>query len=225
MPWSSMRKGYSLVPCAEPRYLTTRSRRVVTWSCTRLSSRMTQSETYSSSPCAGQLPRAALAGDHGGDAAVLEPTEQPPQLGAQDAVVGEAGEQRLRACRGRRVSRPPCRWRGRGGRTGPRGRTRRSPRFRCARPHVVDAAASFRQSGRAHRNRAKRRWRRGPPRPPRSVISTPASPNCRAPLDQEGHGEERLAAAGATADQRRPPLRQASEGELVEATDPGWRLG
>ena len=53
---SSMRNGYSFVPWAEPRYLTIRSRRVVTWSCTRLSSRITQSETYSSSPCRVRVP-------------------------------------------------------------------------------------------------------------------------------------------------------------------------
>ena len=50
MPSSSMRNGYSLVPCAEPRYFTTRNRRVVIWSCTRLSSSTTQSDTYSSRP-------------------------------------------------------------------------------------------------------------------------------------------------------------------------------
>ena len=34
-PVSSIRNGYSLVPWAVPRYFTTRSRRVVTWSATR----------------------------------------------------------------------------------------------------------------------------------------------------------------------------------------------
>ena len=45
-----MRNGYSLVPCREPRYLSTRSRRVEVWPWTRWSSTMTQSETYSSIP-------------------------------------------------------------------------------------------------------------------------------------------------------------------------------
>src|SRR5262249_48787443 len=45
MPCSSMMNGYSLVPCAEPRYLTMRRRRVESWSCTRLSRRITQSAT------------------------------------------------------------------------------------------------------------------------------------------------------------------------------------
>ena len=56
MPSSSIRNGYSLVPCAVPRYLTMRSRRVETWSITRWSSRITQSETYSSSPCRVSVP-------------------------------------------------------------------------------------------------------------------------------------------------------------------------
>lgn len=56
MPSLSIRNGYSLVPCVVPRYLTTRSRRVESWSLTRWSSRMTQSETYSSSPCRVSVP-------------------------------------------------------------------------------------------------------------------------------------------------------------------------
>ena len=50
MPVSSMRKGYSLLPWVVPRYLTTRRRRVEIWSLTRWSRKITQSETYSSSP-------------------------------------------------------------------------------------------------------------------------------------------------------------------------------
>ena len=38
---------------------------------------------------------ALLAGDDGGDALVLEPAEEPAQLGAQDGFVGQAGEERL----------------------------------------------------------------------------------------------------------------------------------
>ena len=46
-------------------------------------------------PLAGQRVDAALAGDHRGDAAVLQPGEQPPQLGAQHPGVAQSGEQRL----------------------------------------------------------------------------------------------------------------------------------
>ena len=44
---------------------------------------------------AGQRVLAALAGDDRGHAAILQPAEQAPQLGAQDGVVRQAGEQRL----------------------------------------------------------------------------------------------------------------------------------
>ena len=43
----------------------------------------------------GQRALAALAGDDGGDALVLEPAEQAAQLGPQDARVRQAAEQRL----------------------------------------------------------------------------------------------------------------------------------
>ena len=55
-PFSPMRKGYSLVPWADPRYLTTRRRRVETWFSSRWSRRITQSETYSSRPCRVRAP-------------------------------------------------------------------------------------------------------------------------------------------------------------------------
>ena len=90
-----MRAGYSLVPCAEPRYLTIRSRRVAIWSLTRWSRKITQSLTYSSRPWRVSVLLALLAGDDGGDALVLEPAEEPAQLGAQDGLVGQAGEERL----------------------------------------------------------------------------------------------------------------------------------
>jgi hypothetical protein len=44
---------------------------------------------------AGQRPVAAFAGDNRGDPLLLEPKEQAAQLGAQDAEVGQGGEQRL----------------------------------------------------------------------------------------------------------------------------------
>ena len=55
-PSSSIRNGYSLVPCAEPRYFTIRSRRVEICSVTRWSSTITASETYSSSPWRVKVP-------------------------------------------------------------------------------------------------------------------------------------------------------------------------
>ena len=49
-PPSSIRKGTSSVSWPEPRYFSTRSRRVEIWSLTRWSRVITQSEMYSSSP-------------------------------------------------------------------------------------------------------------------------------------------------------------------------------
>ena len=46
-------------------------------------------------PVARQLFAPALGGDDGGHAFVLEPAEEPAQLGAQDGFVGQAGEQRF----------------------------------------------------------------------------------------------------------------------------------
>jgi len=44
---------------------------------------------------AGQSSFAPLSGDQRGDALVLQPTEEPAQLGAQDQLVGEPREQGL----------------------------------------------------------------------------------------------------------------------------------
>ena len=56
MPLSSMRNGYSLVPWSEPRYFTTRRRRVEVCSVIRWSRKITQSETYSSRPWRVSVP-------------------------------------------------------------------------------------------------------------------------------------------------------------------------
>src|SRR5262245_29732451 len=93
-PPSSIRKGYSFVPWLDPRYLTTRRRRVATCSSTRWSRAITQSETYSSRPCRVS-PLASFGRDKSRDALVLEPAEQAAELGPQDGLVGQAAEQRF----------------------------------------------------------------------------------------------------------------------------------
>ena len=95
MPSRLMRNGYSLVPCVEPRYFTTRMRRVEICSYTRWSSEMTASVMYSSRPCRVNIWSPRSAGHHGGDLAVAQPAKQPAQLGAQDAGVLEPAEQRF----------------------------------------------------------------------------------------------------------------------------------
>ena len=93
-PCSSIRNGYSFVPCAVPRYLTRQP------PCRHLLRHPVVEENHAIrdvflQALAGQRPVAALGGDDRGDPLVLEPAEQPPQLGAQDRLVREAAEQRL----------------------------------------------------------------------------------------------------------------------------------
>ena len=45
------------------------------------------------------------------------------------------------------------------------------------------------------------------------------------PADEELRREQGLPAPGGTADQSGPAAREAAAGHLVEAVDPGWRLG
>ena len=84
MPLSSIRNGYSLVPWTEPRYLTIRSRRVRSV----LGDPVVQQDHAVGDvllqAVAGQRAVAPLAGDDRRDALVLEPAEQPAQLGPQD---------------------------------------------------------------------------------------------------------------------------------------------
>ena len=47
-------------------------------------------------PVPGQCAVASFGGDHGGDPLVLQPAEQAAQFRTQQAVVGQAGEQRLK---------------------------------------------------------------------------------------------------------------------------------
>ena len=133
MPSSSIRNGYSLVPCVVPRYFTIRSRRVERCSSTRWSSRITQSETYSSSPCrvSWPSPRSPVI-------TVVTPRSFSQRNSRRSSarridVVREAAEERSRSCRAPRAWRRACRSRGRAGRRARRGRTRPSRRSRCAR--------------------------------------------------------------------------------------------
>ncbi len=94
-PRAEIRNGYSLVPWADPRYLTTRSRRVETSSRTRWSSAITQSVTYSSIPCRVRLvsPRSPVTMVV--TPRSFEPARQPAELGPHDRVVAERAEQHL----------------------------------------------------------------------------------------------------------------------------------
>ena len=115
MPCSSMRNGYSFVPWAEPRYLTTRRRRVEICSWTRWSSRMTQSETYSSRPWRVSVPSPRSPVMMAVTPLSLSQLEQPAQFGAQDRLVRQAAEQRLDGVQRRPAWRRSSRWQIRAG--------------------------------------------------------------------------------------------------------------
>ena len=94
-PRSPMRNGYSLVPCSEPRYFSTRSRRVEVCSVDAVVEHDHAVRDVLLDAVAGEGPVAALAGDDRGDPALLEPAEQPTQLGAQDGAFGKAPNRHL----------------------------------------------------------------------------------------------------------------------------------
>ena len=71
-PCSSIRKGYSLVPWAEPRYLTIRMRRVAICSAHLVAEKDHAVGDVLFQAEAGQGPLALLAGDDGGDALVFK---------------------------------------------------------------------------------------------------------------------------------------------------------
>ena len=181
MPSSSIRNGYSFVPCVVPRYFTIRSRRVEICSVTRWSRKITQSETYSSRPWRVSVPSPRSPVMTAVTPSVLEPAEQPPQLGAQDGRVGEPAEQRLDACRARRAWRRRCRWRAGGGRTAPRGRTRRSPRSRCARRARSRWRASSAPSSRFRSKPSDATFAASSSAVSSNAMKTPGSPNSVAP--------------------------------------------
>ena len=95
MPSSSIRNGYSLVPCARAAVLDHAQPpgRDLVVDAVVEQDHAVGDVLLQALP--GQRPVAALAGDDGRDPLVLQPAEQPPQLGAQDGLVGQAGEERL----------------------------------------------------------------------------------------------------------------------------------
>ncbi len=167
---------------------------------------------------------AALGGDHGGDAAVLEPQEQPLQLGAQLAGVRECSEQRLD-----RVDRHPlC----------PHGV------YCCAKTDeqpIEVPVAGLDHLGRDHVDVVDHELAVG--FEPRQVEAQrghvgdeivarllerhehPGLIEQRDPADEELHRHQCLAGSGRAADQSRTSARQAPLGHLVEARDAGRCLG
>ena len=226
MPRSVIRNGYSLVPCSEPRYLTTRRRRVEIWSSTRWSSGdhavgdvLLDAEAGQAAPS----PRSPVITD--GQAAVLEPAEQPAQLAADDRLVGQRAEQQLDG-----VEHDPL---GADRRRSPWPSRMNSP-SRSKSPVSTISAGSSRKASigeqavalelRRGRSRATRRWWPGRSAVSSKASSTPGSPKSRAPRTRNSIAEQRLAGAGGAAHQRGPPAGQTAAGDLVEAGDAGGRL-
>jgi len=166
---------------------------------------------------------AALAGDHGGHAALLEPAEQAAQLGAQDRRVGERREQRLdrvddHALGVDRVD-------------------------RRAEPHeqpVEVPVAGLLDLGTVHLDVVDHEFAVGLELPEieaqrrdvggqilRRLLERGEHPRLvehRRPADEELHPQQRLAATRRPADERRAATRQTAAGEVVETADPGRRL-
>ena len=174
-------------------------------------------------PLPGQQALAALAGDDGGHASVLQPAEQPPQFGAQDAVVRQAGEQRfdrvehdaLGADRLDRVAEPD------------------EQPFEIVLAGLLDLAAfdadvvdgQFLRRDQLRKVEAERRDVLG------DLLAAlleghedAGLAELQRAIHQELHGQQRLAAAGAAADERRPAGWQAAAGDLVETANPRWCL-
>ena len=209
MPSSSIRNGYSFVPCVGAAVLDDAQparRDLVDHAVVEQDHAVGDVLLQA---VAGERAVAALAGDDGGDALVLEPAEQAAQLGAQDGVRWTARRTASRWCRARRAWRRSSRSRSRGGRTALRGRTRRSPRSRCARRARSRRRACFCATSSSRSKPSERTF----------CVSSSAGllerheharlAELRRAADQELHRQQRLAAAGAAADQRRPAARQA----------------
>ena len=171
---------------------------------------------------AGELPVALLAGDDRGDAPVLEPAEQPPQLRAQDRLVGEAAEQGLDG-----VEHDPLGL---------------DAVDRVAEPHeqplevvvagLLDLAALDddvrepdlllgRQLVEVEAERADVLGQL-----PRRLLEREEHPGLaelRRAADQELHGEQGLAAPGGAADERRPAEREAAPGHSRRGPGYRWR--
>ena len=174
-------------------------------------------------PLPGQQALAALARDHGGDALVLQPPEQPPQLRPEDGVVLQAGKQRLDgveddalgAHRPNRVIEPD------------------EQPFEVVLARFLDLAAfhahvvdgELLRLDQLREVEAERRDVAG------NLLGVLLERHEHAGLveldgavHQKGEGQQRLAGSGPAADERRPAFRQPAARDLVEATDSGERF-
>ena len=171
----------------------------------------------------GQEAVAALARDHGGDALVLQPPEQPPQLRPEDGVVLQAGKQRLDgveddalgAHRPNRVVEPD------------------EQPFEVMLARFLDLAAFHahvvdRELLRLDQLREVEPERRDVAGNLLGVLLERHEHAGFVEMDgavhQKREGQQRLAGSRPAADERRPAFRQPAARDLVEATDAGRRF-
>ncbi len=224
MPRSSIRNGYSLVPWTLPRYLTMRRRRVETWSSTRWSSRMTQSETYSSSPWRVSVPSPRSPVMTAVTPLSLSQRNSRRSSARRIAWFRQAAEERLDGVEHHALG---------ADRVDGVAQADEQPfevvlagllDLAALDVHVVDDQLAFARPAPSRSKPSERTF---------CVSSSVALlerheharlAELRGAAHQELHGQQRLAAAGAAADQRRPAARQAAPGDLVEAGDAGGGL-
>ena len=223
-PSSSIRNGYSFVPCVEPRYLTTRSRREEIWSLDAMVEHDDAVGDVLFQSLARQRRFAAFAGDDGRHAFVLQPAKQAAQFGAQDERIGQAGEERLDgiqhdALGADRVDGMP---------------EADEQSFQIVFAGLFDFTAldvHIIQHDLLARDQVFQvETERG------DVLGQVLGGlfeghkdarlvELRRAAHQELHGEQRLAAARAAADQRRPAFGQSAAGDFVQPLDAGRRFG
>jgi hypothetical protein len=172
---------------------------------------------------ARQLAVPALAGDHRGHAAVLQPAEQAPQLSAQHPGVLQRSEQGLDRVddhalgtdlvdRGPKAQEQPVEVPVAG--------------LLDLRPHNADVVdhelTAGLELGEVEAQRSDVRDEILPGLLERH--EHPRFAELYDPANEELRREQGLPAPGGTADQSGPAAREAATGHLVEAVDPGWRL-
>ena len=171
-------------------------------------------------PLPGQGAVAALARDHGGDALVLQPSEQPSQFRPEDGVVLQAGKQRfdgveddaLGAHRPNRVIEPD------------------EQPFEVVLARFLDLAAFHahvvdRELLRLDQLRQVEAERRDVAGNLLGVLlerhEHAGLVELEGAVHQKGEGQQRLAGSRPAADERRPAFRQPAARDLVQATDSG----
>ncbi len=167
-------------------------------------------------PVARQGAVAALAGDDRGDPPLLEPAEEPPQLGTQYADIGQGGKERLEG-----IEHHPF---GADGVDGIAKSDEKSLQVVFAGlldlaaddAHMVDGQPLFGDQRRHVKTQGVDvlgelfgALLEGDENAVFAILHRP--------LDQELHPQQRLARSGTAAHQRRPSLRQAAVGDLVQS--------